>query len=83
MMTYIIFRTGSNAANQSMTAVAAVGIQEATSALAALADARKRINCYANQWLDAKPSVRCKQADREAAREAEEARSTAATNWRD
>jgi hypothetical protein len=63
MSDFIIFRHGSNAANQTMTPVAAVGTEEAETAEQAKAQAAERINCYNNQHLEARPVEDCDDAD--------------------
>lgn len=71
---YVIYRHGSNKANQTMTPVAAVGVEEAESIEEAKAQAAVRINCYANQFLEARCLDECSMDDRIAADEAEMAR---------
>lgn len=51
MTSYLIYRHGSNAANQSMTPVSAVGIVDAESPEEARRIAAENINCYNNQHL--------------------------------
>lgn len=51
MVSYLIYRHGSNAANQSMTQTMAVGIVTAETEEAARRIANDNINCYANQRL--------------------------------
>jgi len=53
MPSYLIFRHGSNAANQSMTPVEAVAIVEAASPDSAKAIAADNVTVYANQYLEA------------------------------
>jgi len=74
MTTYIAYRHGSNAANQSMRQVAPVLVVEAESADAARDKAREIVNCYNNQYLSIKPASRCSAADRQEASHATEAR---------
>jgi hypothetical protein len=71
---YLLYRHGSNAANQSMTPVAVVGYEEAVSREAACRQMARQTTVYANQFLTAKPLSRTSQADRERADEAERAR---------
>lgn len=73
MTTYVIFRHGSNAANQSMTPVAPCCTIEAASSEEAKRLALDKVTCYNNQHLEARPASRCKQADWQEAVEADEA----------
>lgn len=50
---YLIYRHGSNAANQSMTNKLPIAIIEETSKENAVAKALKEHTCYANQFLSA------------------------------
>lgn len=52
MTSYLIYRHGSNAANQSMTPKMAVGIVEAETYDEARRIACEQVNCYANQHLE-------------------------------
>lgn len=52
MTSYLIYRHGSNAANQSMTPKMAVGIVEADTYDEARRIAGEQVNCYANQHLE-------------------------------
>ena len=52
MTSYLIYRKGSNAANQSMTPKMAVGIVDAVDYDTALRIAGEQIKCYANQNLE-------------------------------
>ena len=69
MATYIIYRRGSNAANQSLCDRAVVGIVEARGAENAVATAHAElgVTCYANQHLTAKLWSRASNVDREEA----------------
>lgn len=53
MKTYLIYRHGSNAANQSMAPTMAAAIVDANSAEEAKAEALPYITLYANQYLSA------------------------------
>jgi hypothetical protein len=74
MKTYVIYRYGSNAANQPLTPKAAVGLEVADSAEAATRQAAKRIPYYNNQYMYAVPAEDCTLADQAEAQAAEEAR---------
>ena len=52
MASYLVYRHGSNAANQSMTPVAAVAIVDAATEKDARNLAAECVNCYANQHLE-------------------------------
>jgi hypothetical protein len=52
MTSYLVYRHGSNAANQSMTPTMAVAIIDAETEDAAREVARENVNCYANQYLE-------------------------------
>jgi hypothetical protein len=52
MASYLVYRHGSNAANQSMTPVMAVAIVDAPTAEGARSVAAENVNCYANQHLE-------------------------------
>jgi hypothetical protein len=67
MTTYVVFRHGCNAANQSMTQEKPVLILEAASRDKACEAAAARVTCYANQHLSAKPASRVCVRDWEAA----------------
>lgn len=76
MVDYLIYRRGSNAANQPsefgwipVSSVTAANREAAVAA--ALADG---VTCYANQKLIAKPASQCSRADYFAAVEADESR---------
>ncbi len=58
MTTYIIYRHGSNAANQSMTPMMVLGSIDAASKKDALSQAAERYTCYNNQRFEAKPISR-------------------------
>lgn len=68
-VTYIVYRNGSNAANQSMTQSMPVGAYEGVgeTAIQRGADATEKAAAehivYVNQWLSARPASRCPQAD--------------------
>jgi hypothetical protein len=51
MKCFLVYRHGSNAANQPMTPSAAVAIINATDEVEARKVATENINCYANQFL--------------------------------
>jgi len=53
MTNFLIYRHGSNAANQSMTPISAVAIVEAETPEAAKAIAAQDHTCYANQFFSA------------------------------
>jgi len=61
LTTYVVFRHGSNAANQGMRERMPVAFVEATSAEQAVA--RCDANCYVNQRLTAQPVSRAPRAD--------------------
>lgn len=75
---YIVYRHGSNAANQSMTPVMPVGIWEAASPEEAIQQAAQDVVVYANQYLTARGYRSASHADQEAASEADYAREIAA-----
>lgn len=78
----VVFRHGSNAANQSMRLVAPVFICEATDGAAAKSAAEAAgVNCYNNQHLSWNFASRCKAADCQEAREATEALKQEAAAW--
>lgn len=52
MTSYLVYRHGSNSANQSMTPKAAVAIVEAGDYETALRNAQEFVNCYNNQHLE-------------------------------
>lgn len=72
---YVIYRHGSNGANQSMTQVMSIGIYTGTGRTAvareedACEQAREDHTVYANQWLSAIPATRASIEEYEAARE--------------
>lgn len=76
MTLYIVYRHGSNAANQSMTQVMAVGIWEAASRAEATQRAAvdPAVVVYANQYLEARPYSRSSHADQEDAEYADRLR---------
>lgn len=53
MKSYLIYRHGSNAANQSMAQTSAVGIVDANDAAAAKEIAAENLTCYNNQYFEA------------------------------
>lgn len=53
MTSYLIYRHGSNAANQSMTPVAAVAIVDAANEDEAIRTAGENLTCYNNQFFEA------------------------------
>jgi hypothetical protein len=55
MTSWLIYRHGSNAANQSMVQKAAIDVIEADDAWTAKEKAAERHTVYANQWLEAVP----------------------------
>jgi len=71
---YVVFRHGSNSANQSMTPVMPVGIWEATDAKAAADMAADSVVVYSNQYLTARAASSVSNADYVAASEADYAR---------
>ena len=75
---YIVYRHGSNAANQSMTPCMPVGIWEAASQEEAKEHAAQDVVVYANQYLTARSYKSASHADQEAASEADYAREIAA-----
>lgn len=65
MPSYVIFRHGSNAANQSMRQVKPVFACEAVDSDEAKQKARDAgVDCYNNQFLSWKHASRCKAAER-------------------
>lgn len=52
MKSFLVYRHGSNAANQSMTPVSAVAIVDATNEVDAKRIASENVNCYNNQHLE-------------------------------
>jgi hypothetical protein len=67
MTTYIIYRHGSNAANQSMTPTMVVGSVEAETKEAALKHAEENFTCYNNQRFEIKPASKCSKRDQQEA----------------
>ncbi len=66
MTKYLVYRHGSNKANQSMQQTMPVCEVEARSRDAAKQKAHDAgITVYNNQWLEARPASRCSRADRE------------------
>lgn len=65
MTRYIIYRHGSNAANQSMTQTMVLGSIDAASKKDAIGQAAARYTCYVNQRFEAKPISRCSKADQQ------------------
>jgi hypothetical protein len=65
MTTYLVYRQGSNAANQPMTLEACpVYAAEAANQAAAVEAARAAgVSQYANQTLEARPASRCSKTD--------------------
>jgi hypothetical protein len=78
MRPYIVYRHGSNAANQSMTPLMPVGIWEADSREEAIRRAAMEVVIYANQHLTARAYSRVSHAGQQAASEADHAREIAA-----
>jgi hypothetical protein len=74
MKTFVIFRHGLNAANQSMTHAMAVAIVEAKDKHEAIQVALDTVKLYANQYLEARFASRCKQSEIEEAQQVMEAR---------
>lgn len=76
MTTYVIFRHGSNAANQHMSEVEPVAVVDAPNLDAAIEAASEMpwtvAGCYNNQWLEARPWAWCKKDTREFAQESME-----------
>ena len=71
---YLIYRHGSNAANQSMTPVMTVCSIEAKSRAEAVQMALESgVTCYNNQRLEARPASRCSREDCQAVFELESA----------
>ena len=72
---YVVFRHGSNAANQSMTPVMPVGIYTGRGVYAedrredAKRQAAEEVTVYANQYLSTRPYALCRFDVRQAARE--------------
>ena len=70
---YVVYRHGSNGANQSMTQTMPIGIYSGTGKTAterrhaAQEAAAQEHTVYANQWLDAIPSSRVSAAEQELA----------------
>jgi hypothetical protein len=60
---YLIYRHGSNAANQSMTLKMAVGIVVADTYEEARKEALTQINCYNNQYLEVVEESESDEAD--------------------
>ena len=82
--TFVIFRHGSNAANQSMRQVAPVFICEAVDSDAAKQAARDAgVSLYNNQYLSWKHASRCKASERQEAREYMEAHALESANFTD
>lgn len=63
MTTYIVYRHGSNAANQSRTQVMVVGFEDAPDRETAKEQMAQRIEVYNNQHLTAKPASRASKTD--------------------
>lgn len=63
MTTYVIYRNGSNAANQHLRQRKPVLIKQASSAVEAVRWAKEQGICYANQTLDAVPQSRVSKRD--------------------
>lgn len=74
MKTFVIFRHGSNAANQSMTQTMPVAIIEANNRDEAKQIALDTVKLYANQYLEARFASRCKRSEIEEAQQVMEAR---------
>lgn len=76
---YVIYRYGSNGANQPMTPVMPVGVYTGTGRTAdervasAIEQAQAEHTVYANQYLDARPLVRTSREDQQNAWEHQEA----------
>ena len=68
---YIVYRHGSNRANQSMTPVMPVGIWAAATREQAISAAAAEVVVFNNQYLSAKPLSRASHADQVAASEAD------------
>lgn len=64
MPAYLIYRHGSNAANQSMTPVAVVCSVEAKSRDEAKKIAAEKVTVHNNQCLEARPASRCSKSDK-------------------
>ena len=60
---YIVYRHGSNAANQGMTPVMIIGIWEAATRQGAIDKAAEEVVVYNNQHLTATPVSRASRAD--------------------
>jgi len=56
-VTYVVYRHGSNAHNQPMCGVQAVGLWEAPNRSAAIESAEEELIVFANQHLTAKPAA--------------------------
>lgn len=75
-VSYVVYRHGANAANQSMAQTMPVGIYEGTGRTAAerraaaIAEAAADVTVYANQWLTAEAAARVSRDDYTAAIEA-------------
>lgn len=74
MTLYVIFRHGSNAANQSMRQTAPVGTIVAKNPQDAMKGAFEIIHCYANQTLSVKNKTLVSVEDLNEAQEADELR---------
>lgn len=83
MKTFVIFRHGSNAANQSMTQTMAVAIVEAKDKHEAIQTALDTVKLYANQYLEARFASRCKRSEIEEAQQVMEARQEHLTHIND
>lgn len=73
MNAYLIYRHGSNAANQSMTQTAVVCSVEAKSREEAERIASEKVTVYNNQTLEARPASKCSKVDCQEAWEADQA----------
>lgn len=74
MTNYILFRHGSNAANQSMTQTAVVGSIMAKTRQDAREKGAELVTVYSNQRIEARPASRCSRAAIEEAQYADMAR---------
>ncbi len=73
MKTFVIFRHGSNAANQSMTQTMPVAVVEAKDRDEAKQIALGFVTLYANQYLESRFASRCKRSEIEEAHQVMEA----------
>lgn len=80
---FVIFRHGSNGANQHLCQVMACCTVMARSEAEAKNKARDKVTCYANQYLEAKFATRCKRVDLESAREQDAALAIDSDTWTD